>query len=205
MEIHEEMEDREIQQDYDDTTVQSEMEDTDSIYSVSSPILSPDSQPSTSKESTPSLPAMKRSATQSGSASKKSKKKKTEEQSMDNLTDTLSEFIKIKSSEKVTNKETSGLSSKKKSLLNFFDDIAESILKFPELEQAELKRDIFKLVNDKEIKLLRHAREPIIIEDRSCFYSQRVPIPYSSFPTAGAIHVQQVQTDSSQGSAQQDV
>lgn len=124
---------------------------------------------------------------------------------MDNLTNTLSEFIRMKSNQKVSSRETSGISSKKISLLNFFDNIAESILKFPELEQAELRRDIFKLVNDKEIELLRRARAPVIMEDHNYFYSEQTPIRFTtSGPTAGSTqYVQHVQTDFNEGSLQQ--
>ena len=40
-------------------------------------------------------------------------------------------------------------------LMTFFDDISETMLKFSELEQAELKREIFNIVNKKELEILR--------------------------------------------------
>jgi hypothetical protein len=43
----------------------------------------------------------------------------------------------------------------KKKLMTFMDDICESIMKFPELDQAEIKREIFNLVNKREIEILR--------------------------------------------------
>jgi len=36
----------------------------------------------------------------------------------------------------------------------FFEDIAQTIAKFPEVELAETKREIFNLVKKKEIELL---------------------------------------------------
>lgn len=43
----------------------------------------------------------------------------------------------------------------KRKLMTFFDDISETMLKFSELEQAEVKREIFNIVIKKELEILR--------------------------------------------------
>lgn len=43
----------------------------------------------------------------------------------------------------------------KQQWMTFFDDVAESMLKFPPVVKLEVKREIFNLVNKKEIELLR--------------------------------------------------
>jgi hypothetical protein len=50
--------------------------------------------------------------------------------------------------------------SNKKKLTVFFDDIAETVSKFPDVDQAEIKREIFNLVSKREIELLRQTQIP---------------------------------------------
>jgi hypothetical protein len=51
-------------------------------------------------------------------------------------------------------KSDSKSSTKKKQLTVFFEDIAQTMATFPEVDLAETKREIFNLVNKKEIELL---------------------------------------------------
>ena len=51
-------------------------------------------------------------------------------------------------------KSDSEITTKKKQLTAFFEDIAQTMVKFPEVDLAETKREIFNLVNKKEIELL---------------------------------------------------
>jgi hypothetical protein len=70
------------------------------------------------------------------------------------LCKTLTEFIASRG------KADNAVPSNKKKLTVFFDDIAETMCKFPEVDQAEIKREIFNLVNKKEIELLRQTQIP---------------------------------------------
>jgi hypothetical protein len=51
-------------------------------------------------------------------------------------------------------KSDSESTTKKKQLTVFFEDIAQTVVKLPEVELAETKRAVFNLVNKKEIELL---------------------------------------------------
>jgi hypothetical protein len=69
------------------------------------------------------------------------------------LAQALTSFIETR--RKPTAEEDSLHTVAKKKLMTFMDDICESIMKFPEIDQAEIKRDIFNLVNKREIEILR--------------------------------------------------
>ncbi|KAF5296098.1 hypothetical protein FQA39_LY02732 [Lamprigera yunnana] len=49
----------------------------------------------------------------------------------------------------------------KKKLMIFFDYVAESMLKFSELEQVEIKKDIFNIINQKELQLLNVKKDVV--------------------------------------------
>jgi len=61
---------------------------------------------------------------------------------------TLTKFIASR------DKSDSESSTKKKQLIVFFEDIVQTMATFPEVDLAETKREIFNLVNKKEIELL---------------------------------------------------
>jgi len=74
-----------------------------------------------------------------------SKRKKSD---TSDLCATLRKFIAS------SDKSDSEITTKKKQLTAFFEDIAQTMVKFPEVDLAETKREIFNLVNKKEIELL---------------------------------------------------
>jgi hypothetical protein len=75
-----------------------------------------------------------------------SKRKKKHDTS--DLCATLTKFIASRE------KPESECMKNKSQLTAFFEDIAETIIKFPEVQLAETKREIFNLVSKKEIELL---------------------------------------------------
>jgi hypothetical protein len=79
----------------------------------------------------------------SSTVSKRKKKPDTSD-----LCTTLTKFIASR------DKSDSESSTKKKQLTVFFEDIAQTMATFPEVDLAETKREIFNLVNKKEIELL---------------------------------------------------
>lgn len=80
---------------------------------------------------------------------KSNKKQAPRKEYEDELSKTLTEFTIIKK------QSASPFSTTKRSMINFF----ETILKFPEMEQSEVKRDIANLVHSKYITILR-KKEP---------------------------------------------
>ena len=79
-----------------------------------------------------------------------SKRKKKSDTS--DLCATLRKFIAS------CDKSDSESTTKKKQLTVFFEDIVQTMVKFPEVYLAETKRAIFNLVNKKEIELLMHKQ-----------------------------------------------
>jgi hypothetical protein len=43
----------------------------------------------------------------------------------------------------------------------FYEDIAETMVEFPEVDLGETKREIFSLVNEREIELLKQKQIPV--------------------------------------------
>jgi hypothetical protein len=68
------------------------------------------------------------------------------------LCTTLTEFIVSRG------KADNAVPSNKKKLTVFFDDIAETMSKFLDVDQAEIKREIFNVVNKREIELLQQMQ-----------------------------------------------
>ncbi|KAF5273542.1 hypothetical protein FQR65_LT17133 [Abscondita terminalis] len=85
-----------------------------------------------------------------------------------NLAEALTSFIQTRTP---SQEEESPHSARKKKLMTFMDDICESMLKFPELDQAEIKNQIFNLVNKKEIEILKRR------ENQSHALLIRTPTP----------------------------
>lgn len=82
-----------------------------------------------------------------------SKKRKTP---TPGLADALTSFIQLKT----TRQEVEPPNSLAKiNLMRFMEDICESLLKFPELDQVEMKREIFTLVNNKELEILKRKNQ----------------------------------------------
>jgi hypothetical protein len=81
--------------------------------------------------------------TPSPSLSTSSTVSKRKKSNTSDLCETLTRFIASR------DKSDSEGMTKKKQLAVFFEDIAETMVKFPEVELAETKREIFNLVNKK--------------------------------------------------------
>jgi hypothetical protein len=90
--------------------------------------------------------------TPSPSVSASSTDSKRKRSNTSDLCETLTRFIASR------DKSYREGTTKKKQLAVFFEDIAETMIKFPEVDQAEIKREIFNLVNKKEIELLRQKQ-----------------------------------------------
>ena len=111
------------------------------------------------------------------SASTDSKRKRSD---TSDLCETLTRFIASR------DKSYREGTTKKKQLAIFFEDIAETMIKFPEVDQAEIKSEIFNLVNKKEIELLRqkqsvpHQNQQNILSP-ALYHSQYSPKAF--FPT----------------------
>ena len=60
-----------------------------------------------------------------------------------------------------------------KQLRVFFEDIAQTMVKFPEVDLAETKREIFDLVNKKEIEIL--MQKQIHVQSLPHQYQQHMP------------------------------
>jgi hypothetical protein len=108
----------------------------------------PLSSPATSLSPAPGVVAAK---------SLPSKKKKNAPTA--SLADALSTFIESRN--RPTDKqpkEDTVEGAKKKSLMIFFESIAESMIKFTELDCAEVKHEIFNIVNAKEIEILKRTQ-----------------------------------------------
>jgi hypothetical protein len=93
----------------------------------------------TASESHTPSPSLSASST----VSKRKKKSDTSE-----FCATLTKFIASR------DKSDSESTTKKKQLTVFFEDIAQTMATFPEVDLAETKREIFNLVSKKEIELL---------------------------------------------------
>jgi hypothetical protein len=61
--------------------------------------------------------------------------------------DTLTRFVASH------DKSDSECTTKKEAMSIYFEDIAEKMIKFPEVDQEEAKREIFNLVNKKNLTL----------------------------------------------------
>jgi hypothetical protein len=71
------------------------------------------------------------------------------------LAQALTSFIETRRKPKA--EEDSPHTVAKNKLMTLMDDICESIMKFPEIVQAEIKREIFNIVNKREIEILRRG------------------------------------------------
>ncbi|RZF37857.1 hypothetical protein LSTR_LSTR015649 [Laodelphax striatellus] len=107
-------------------------------------------------ESTPPVPSPATSLSPAPAAipqqlvtSKKSKNLPTSK-----LANVLSTFIEKRNIDKPPKKETPE-EMKKKSLMIFFESISDSMVKFNELDCAEIKHQIFNIVSQKEREILR--------------------------------------------------